>query len=209
VEPVRLVLHLSLALALYVSVLWLALDTHARSLAPAVRFTTLRPATPPALRWLTRACVGCIALTIVAGGFVAGLHAGLTYNTFPLMDGHLVPEGYAAMTPFAANLIENVAAVQFDHRALATVTLIVVTLTACLGFRTSRAFALFGLIVLGQYALGVATLLNVVPVPLAVAHQAGAVLLLTAAIVALHSLRSPRRVSGRTARTLQRIQDPS
>jgi cytochrome c oxidase assembly protein subunit 15 len=214
VEPARLVLHLSLALALYVSVLWLALDTHARGRVGAVRVGAVRvgaptPPMPRGLRWLTRACVGCIALTIVAGGFVAGLHAGLTYNTFPLMDGRLVPEGYAAMTPFARNVIENVAAVQFDHRALATVTLLMVTLTACVGFRANRAFALFGLLVLGQYALGVATLLNVVPAPLAVAHQAGAVLLLTAAIVALHSLHSSRPSARRSARSLQRIQDPS
>ena len=60
-----------------------------------------------------------VALTIVAGGFVAGLHAGLTYNTFPLMDGSFVPAGYAQLQPFVLNWFENVAAVQFNHRLLA------------------------------------------------------------------------------------------
>ena len=66
-----------------------------------------------------------VALTIVAGGFVAGTHAGLDYNTFPLMDGQLVPDGYARLTPFLRNLTENIAAVQFDHRLLATLTALV------------------------------------------------------------------------------------
>ena len=61
----------------------------------------------------------------MAGGFVAGTHAGYDYNTFPLMDGQLVPDGYARLTPFLRNLTENVAAVQFDHRLLATLTALV------------------------------------------------------------------------------------
>jgi cytochrome c oxidase assembly protein subunit 15 len=181
VEPTRLVLHLSLALGLYVSVLWLALDLW----SPRPRIVSKR------LRWMSGLCVALVGVTIIAGGFVAGLHAGLTYNSFPLMDGRLVPEGYAALSPFARNLIANVAAVQFDHRALATFTLLVATLTALIGRRAGRAFLLLGLAVIGQYALGVATLLNVVPVPLAVAHQGGAVLLLTAALVARHAVRRP------------------
>ena len=63
-----------------------------------------------------------VALTIVAGGFVAGLKAGLTYNTFPLMDGSFVPAGYAQLQPFVLNWFENVAAVQFNHRLLAETT---------------------------------------------------------------------------------------
>jgi cytochrome c oxidase assembly protein subunit 15 len=181
VAPTRLVLHLVLALTLYVSVLWIALGLWN---APS------RRAASATLRVLTTLCAGLVGLTIVAGGFVAGLHAGLTYNTFPLMDGRLVPAGYAELSPFARNLIENIAAVQFDHRALATLTLLMATITALAGLRAGRAFAWLGVVVVGQYALGVATLLNVVPVPLAVAHQAGAVLLLTTALIARHSVRS-------------------
>ena len=58
-------------------------------------------------------------MTIAAGGFVAGTRAGLIYNTFPLMDGHLVPAGYAQLHPFVRNWFENIPAIQFDHRLLA------------------------------------------------------------------------------------------
>jgi cytochrome c oxidase assembly protein subunit 15 len=186
VAPTRLVLHLGLALTLYASVLWLALDLW--SAGPTTNDA-------PRLRAMAGLCVGLVGLTIVAGGFVAGLHAGLTYNTFPLMDGRLVPEGYAQLSPLARNLIENVAAVQFDHRVLATLTLLAATLTAFVGRRSGAGFAALGAVVVMQYALGVATLLNMVPVPLAVAHQAGAVLLLTASLAALHAVRRPATAS--------------
>ena len=182
VAPVRLVLHLVLALGLYVSLLWLALDlwVDRTAGAPARAICTLA--------WL---CAVLVGLTIVAGGFVAGLHAGLTYNTFPLMDGQLVPPDYAQLTPFVRNLTENVAAVQFDHRALATLTLALATATAWLARRTGPAAWVVGVAVAVQYALGVATLLNVVPVPLAVAHQAGGLALLTASVLLLHAVRPP------------------
>ena len=143
------------------------------------------------------ACASLLALTIVAGSFVAGTHAGLDYNTFPLMDGQLVPDDYARLTPFLRNLTENIAAVQFDHRLLATLTALTVALTVIVGFAAPTQLdvklPLFGLGLTAavQYGLGVATLLLVVPVGLAAAHQANAVLLLTAAIVLLHALRRP------------------
>ncbi len=136
-----------------------------------------------------------MALTILAGGFVAGLHAGLTYNTFPLMDGSFVPAGYAQLRPFPRNWFENIAAVQFDHRLLATTTAVSVLLLWLAGRRAllppPARYALHALLAVAalQFALGVATLLLVVPIPLAAAHQAGAVLLLTAAIVLRHMLR--------------------
>ncbi len=136
-----------------------------------------------------------MALTIAAGGVVAGLHAGLTYNTFPLMDGSLVPAGYAQLKPFALNWFENIAAVQFNHRLLAMTTAASIVLLWLAGTQAAlprpaslALHALFAAALL-QFALGVATLLLVVPVPLGAAHQAGAVLLLTAAIVFRHTLR--------------------
>ncbi len=155
-------------------------------------------AAPAGTRGLRRAiacAVGLVALTIVAGGFVAGTHAGLEYNTFPLMDGRLVPAGYARLHPFLRNLTQNLAAVQFDHRLLAAATVLAVLVALRLALRPGvpafvrrPVLALAGLVAV-QYALGVATLLLVVPVPLASAHQANAVLVLTAALVALHALR--------------------
>jgi cytochrome c oxidase assembly protein subunit 15 len=189
VSPYRLVIHLGLALLLYVAILWTGLSV--------LRPTAPRPAASGLLRGLAWACCASVALTMLAGGFVAGTHAGLDYNTFPLMDGRLVPQGYARLEPFARNLSENIAAVQFDHRLLATLTVIAVLVTGAVGFSTRSSGAVrnasLALLAaaLAQYLLGVATLLAVVPISLAALHQAMAALLLTAAIVLLHTLRPP------------------
>ena len=151
----------------------------------------------PGWRWrrAADAVLIFVALTILAGGFVAGTRAGLTYNTFPLMDGRLIPEGYAQLRPFVLNWFENIAAVQFDHRLLAVATAIVILLVWVAGWRAvlprPARTALHGLLAVGllQVALGIATLVLVVPIPLAAAHQAGAVLLLTAAINFRHTMR--------------------
>jgi len=148
-------------------------------------------------RRAAEAILGLVALTILAGGFVAGLHAGLTYNTFPLMDGSVVPAGYAELQPFLRNWFENIAAVQFDHRLLATTTVVAVIVLWLAGRRAvppraKRALDVLLAIAAVQFALGISTLLLVVPIPLAAAHQAGAVALLTAAIVLRHSLRPDR-----------------
>ena len=193
VSPYRLVVHLSLALVLYAALLWTALSLW-RADAPA-------PAASPALRRWTAATCALVAATVVAGGFVAGLRAGLTYNTWPLMDGRWVPEGYALLDPVLRNLTENVAAVQFNHRLLATLTTLAATVTAWIGLRGAmdprvrRASLALGATVAVQYVLGITTLLWVVPVGLGTAHQTVAVLVLTAALVALHLQRRPTHAS--------------
>lgn len=190
VSAYRLVVHLTLALILYAAILWTALSV-------------LRPASPRlsqacSLRRLALLSVALVSITIVAGGFTAGLHAGLAYNTFPLMDGQLVPEGWAALDPVWRNLTENIPAVQFDHRLLATLTAICALTTLVVGLRTTLprelrvAVLCLGAAVTLQYALGITTLVYAVPVPVAVLHQAGAALLLTASLVLLHGLRGAR-----------------
>jgi cytochrome c oxidase assembly protein subunit 15 len=169
---------------------------HGAVLACESVHVTVRAAedTPPAWRRAADAVLIFVSLTIVAGGFVAGTRAGLTYNTFPLMDGRLIPEGYAQLRPFISNWFENIAAVQFDHRLLAVATAIVISLVWAAGWRSVLPrpvrTALHGLLAVGllQVALGIATLVLVVPIPLAAAHQAGAVLLLTAAINFRHTM---------------------
>lgn len=194
VSAYRLVIHLGLALVLYGALLWTALTVvlGPPQAAPAVRRTHQLAATT---------CV-LLALTILAGGFVAGIRAGLTYNTFPLMDGQLVPAGYAELRPFIVNLTENVAAVQFNHRLLASITLLSGLITVVIGLRVSTQllyrpllYAL-GAAVIAQYALGIATLLYVVPLGLGTAHQVGAVFVLTAALALLHATRVPRARGG-------------
>jgi cytochrome c oxidase assembly protein subunit 15 len=136
-----------------------------------------------------------VGVTIAAGGFTAGTRAGFVYNTFPLMDGRWVPAGYAQLQPLWRNWFENVTAVQFDHRVLAMATGAAVLLLWLAGRRAALprparlALHLFLAAVGLQVALGISTLLLVVPIPLAAAHQAGAVLLLTAAILFRHTLR--------------------
>lgn len=194
VSPVRLEIHLGLALLLYIALIWTGLSvlrpgadnmTHSRLLHR--------------LAWL---CCGFVGITMLAGGFVAGTHAGFDYNTFPLMDGRLVPPTYAQLQPFLRNLTENIAAVQFDHRLLATLTVLAVTGTFVVGlFLRLPPLPRLALLALGaagaaQYLLGVATLLSVVQVDLAATHQAMAVLLLTSAIVLLHATR-PSRLTAR------------
>ena len=204
VSPYRLVVHLSMALLLYSVILWTALGLW-RDGAPTSQSSP--PARPslrslPALRPLTVAVLHLVAITVVAGGFVAGMRAGLTYNSFPLMDGRLVPDGYWAL-PGLRNLAENIAAVQFNHRLLATLTATLALATAAYGLLRGAAgmlrtrLLLLGGVVLAQYALGVATLLWVVPVALGTAHQAMAVLVLTAALALLHA--QPRRTALRAS----------
>jgi len=188
VSATRLVIHLSLALTLYSAVIWAALTT----LSPIAQ--NFNGGTH--LKHLAKATVCIVALTILAGGYTAGLHAGLTYNSFPLMDGRLFPAGYATLSPFWHNLTQNVTAVQFNHRLLATFTLFLVTVTVATGIRQPNlprpaaiALAFLGGAMMMQYGLGIATLLSVVALPLAVMHQACAVLLLTATLGLAHSLR--------------------
>ncbi|HEY4042204.1 MAG TPA: COX15/CtaA family protein, partial [Rhodopila sp.] len=159
VSPYRLVIHLALALLLYAAIVWTGLS----ALYPVPH----RVLIARLLRGLALASLVMVSLTILAGGFTAGLHAGLSYNTFPLMDGRLVPDGYATLQPLLRNLTENVAAVQFDHRLLATITLILVTTLAAVGWRAGLSRPLMACLaaaVAGQYVLGVTTLLLVVPV---------------------------------------------
>ncbi len=203
VSPYRLVIHLAMALTLYAAILWTALTLWQEGAAS--------PATSPripGLRALVAATCSGVALTIVAGGFVAGLHAGMTYNSFPFMDGSLVPVGVAQLQPFVRNMTENVATVQFDHRLLATLTALLASATVVIGLRggvTGRlrmTMLALGAAVLGQYALGVATLLWVVPVVLGTAHQAMAVLVLTAALATMHAGRSQSAATVSDARIL-------
>ncbi len=209
VSQYRLVAHLALALAIYGATLWIALNLlqnphpNPPPLAGEGEITAACPlprkrgraGVGVSWRRSAEALIALVALTICAGGFVAGLNAGLIYNTFPLMGGGFVPEGYAQLQPFWRNWFENVAAVQFDHRLLAETTAAAVLLLWAAGQRAALphparlALHALALAALLQFALGVSTLLLVVPIPIAAMHQAGAVLLLSAAIIFRHALQ--------------------
>ena len=132
---------------------------------------------------LTKTTGALVFVQIVAGAFVAGTQSGKTYNTWPMMDGQFVPEGYGLLSPFWRNLFETAAAIQFNHRVLAYVILalaIYVFVTAPKGTAYRKAAGAFKGLVLWQVVLGIWTLLAVAPLWLALAHQFSAVVLFLA-----------------------------
>jgi cytochrome c oxidase assembly protein subunit 15 len=179
VSPYRLTAHLGLAVLLYGYTLWMALGL-------------LRPSAPPegtpGLRRFGWVFTALVFLMILVGGFVAGTRAGFVFNTFPLMYDHFVPPGLYALEPWWVNHFENVATVQFTHRLLAYVLLVVVALywlasrRRLLSLPVRRAFHLLVAALLVQTGLGIATLLLVVPVWLGALHQAGALAVFTVAV---------------------------
>ena len=142
----------------------------------------------------TIALTSLITITIISGGFVAGLKAGKLYNTFPMMGDYWVPPGLMALEPAWRNFFDNHATVQFDHRILAMTTFALIVAywlrirKTDLPARVKKGVnALLHTAVL-QVALGISTLLLVVPVPLAAAHQATGLLLFTVSIYLCHGL---------------------
>lgn len=131
-----------------------------------------------------------IYLQIIVGAFVAGTHAGKTYNTWPLMDGGFVPSGYGVMTPFWRNLFENVAAIQFNHRLLAYVILAVSLWLYMSTYKVRRLKTqaiVLCLLVVWQAALGVWALLQAAPLGLSLMHQFSSILVFLAALWCVRS----------------------
>jgi len=186
VSQYRLTAHLSLALVIYAYLLWLLFDL----LFPAPAGASVAPG----VRRSATGVLGLVSLTIVSGGFVAGLKAGFAYNTFPMMGDQWLPPAGWSLQPGWRNLFENIATVQFDHRLLATLTLTaIVAFWAYAVRRISTRPARVGvhlLLLAGlvQVGMGIGTLLLHVPVPLAAAHQAGALTVLTVALFVVHRL---------------------
>ena len=127
VSQYRLTAHLALAVLIYGYMLWLGLQLWYDG--------EVREAAPPRLRRMTLAVSVLIVLTLLSGGFVAGLKAGLIYNTFPLMNGQWIPDGLLTVEPAILNLFENIVTVQFDHRLLALTTLAAVLALWIYAFR--------------------------------------------------------------------------
>lgn len=176
VSPVRLTMHLGLALAIFSAELWLAMQL----LAPKQRFDGFALFLPV-----------IVFLMALSGGMVAGLRAGYAYNTFPLMNGHIVPPEVMLLEPWWRNFVYNMATVQLVHRAFFW-ALAVLVLVAWWRNRESAAGNALLLTFAVQASLGIATLLTGVPVGLGSAHQGGAVLVLAAALWYAHSTEAAR-----------------
>lgn len=189
VSQYRLTAHLGVAIVILGYLLWLAFGLLSRG--------DDRAAAPVALRRLSLTTAAIAFITILSGGMVAGINAGFIHNTWPLMDGGLLPDDFAALSPFWLNAFENHSTVQFDHRMLAYLTAIIA------GFQWYRMHAnelhararvaghLLGATVVLQILLGISTLLLVVPISLAVLHQGGAVVLFALAIWNAWELSAP------------------
>jgi cytochrome c oxidase assembly protein subunit 15 len=187
VSQYRLTAHLALALLIYAYLLWLLYDLLFEHRASQ--------GNPPRLKAVAKFLLGLVAVTIASGGFVAGLKAGHAYNTFPKMGDQWLPPAGWMLEPGWRNLFENIATVQFDHRVLAIATFSAILLFWLSMLRqpltasARRATHLLMLAATVQVGLGISTLLLHVPVALAATHQAGALLLLTLALLVNHRLQ--------------------
>ncbi|HEV7290975.1 MAG TPA: COX15/CtaA family protein [Devosia sp.] len=190
VSQYRLAAHLCAA-----SLLFMALVYVPRSLEPG--------RTPGLVRkhhlWAAGILLGLLFLQIGAGAFVAGIDAGMGYNTWPLMDGAIIPSGMGVMEPFWRNFFENNLTVQFIHRGLAY---LIVAYVAVVLWQQSRQGGFdgvhgwlprLGVLVLLQVVLGIMTLLHAVPISLAVGHQALAFMLAGAVTAYIADMVRARR----------------
>jgi cytochrome c oxidase assembly protein subunit 15 len=188
VSQYRLTAHLVAAVVIYSYILWVAF--------PLVLRKDDRTE-PSAVGGSAIVVALLIFITLLSGGFVAGLKAGFAFNTFPLMAGQFVPPGYFALDPVWRNFFDNIPAVQFNHRYIGMVTYLMLWIFALRAWgdavlgRHRRALVLLLLIATTQGLLGIATLLLRVPVVLAAAHQGVALLLLTFALYLVYLARRP------------------
>lgn len=187
VSQYRLAAHLTLAALIFAGLIWVALDLLSRE---RIRLRTLTPLATT----LSSVLPVLVLIQIALGAFVAGTQAGLSHNTWPLMDGHLVPSGLLAMSPAWVNAFENVATIQFDHRMMAYVIALMALWQGWRAWATADdelvrgSGLLLALGVVAQIGIGVWTLLAHVPLWLGLVHQAAAFLLLGIAIWHRHAI---------------------
>jgi cytochrome c oxidase assembly protein subunit 15 len=185
VSQYRLTAHLGVAVAIYAYMVWLAFDLL------FVRGGRAGNERKPYARW-TLFLVALVYLMILSGGMVAGTDAGFAYPTWPLMGDSFVPSGLYATSPAWLAMFEDITTIQFNHRMFAYFLFVVLNVSAFLVYRSATqgwgrlGAILLVLMLIIQVLLGISTLLLHVPVVLGVAHQGGAVMLLTAALFLSH-----------------------
>ena len=189
VSQYRLTAHLMAAITIYSYILWVAFGLLKASPDRVVNDGARK------LFKVSIAMTLLIAFMIMTGGFVAGTKAGYVYSTFPLMNGKFIPDGLYRMEPLWINWFENVTTIQFNHRMIAYLLIILIPLY-CFSVRrigiTSRsrkAAHLLLVMLVVQVSLGIATILFHVPVAVAASHQGGAVMLLTIALYITRELK--------------------
>jgi heme a synthase len=186
VSQYRLAVHLGLAILILGALLWVALSLDERR---GRRGAAAAPSGGAA------AITALLFVQILLGALVAGMKAGMGYNTWPLMDGQLIPNGLGIMQPWYLNLFENAMTVQFNHRVVAYVAVLAVAWHTRSVLRASGDARVRGTAIalavgtLLQVMLGIWTLLAQVPLSLGLAHQAGAAALFAVAIWHLYAVR--------------------
>lgn len=178
--------HLTLACAIYAAILWTALGLGERH----------RVEVPRRVRLSALALVVLVVVQIYLGALVAGLDAGLTYNTWPLIDGAFIPSADRLWFETRAwrNLFENTLTVQFNHRMVAYALWLAAVAHLVVAWRNGAIFAgalMFAAVVTAQAAIGIITLLHQAPISLALLHQVMAVATLTVAVIHAQQLSSP------------------
>ena len=204
VSHYRLAAHLLLAMGLMAYTYWLALGCFYGHRSDTVDGGEVTMGVPQELRALVMIVMMLLWFQLLYGAFTAGSHAGYAYNTFPLMHDRWVADAVMQMQPFWYNFTESTATIQFIHRWLAVLLLVAV---AWLWWRARRlggalmwSSVLLLAAVLIQFMMGVLTLVKVVPLELASAHQGGACIVLLIAVHVLYlvfSRRSAVRSSSR------------
>ncbi|WP_415717344.1 COX15/CtaA family protein [Roseibium sp.] len=180
VSQYRLATHLTLALVIFAYLYWIA-----RRLAP---LNAPEPSEQGSLRLLGLVVLGLVFLQIFLGGLVAGLNAGLTFNTWPYMDGQIIPGGLLVMQPVWLNFFENVMTVQFQHRMTAYLLVLAGLVLTYLTFKIAtrselrRSAAHVGAFIGLQAVFGILTLVWHVPLSMALVHQGFAVIVLAACV---------------------------
>src|SRR3954469_6949171 len=177
VSQYRLATHLVLALLIFAAIVWTLRRLTER---PRLAFSSRLKVTSAILLMLT-------FVQLYLGALVAGLRAGKVYNTWPEIDGALIPSAARLFfeTPWWRNLFDNTLTVQFEHRMMAYALFLIAVLHALDAVRSRAGTALvngalwLAALMALQAMLGILTLLQQVPIGLALAHQAGAIAVLT------------------------------
>lgn len=192
VSQYRLALHLGLAVIIFWMLFKMALGMRSQGSGVSNKPSTTSHQLSTIIPLL-------IFFQIILGAFVAGLDAGKTYNTFPLMDGEIIPAGLFTLSPIYLNFFENITMVQFNHRLgayILTIAIFFFWIKARNDKLTNNVRAACNLLLVAlviQFILGVSTLLQGVPVVLATVHQFMAFILLAISLFINHSLCDRRK----------------
>lgn len=187
VSQYRLTAHLGTAVFIYAYILWVAWS---------LLYSTRDSDVGRGLKGFASTLSALVFLMILSGGLVAGTHAGHAYPTFPLMAGSFFPDGLYATDPVWLAAFEDLTTIQFNHRMFAYLLIILISVFVFKSYgqqglnsevRTGLKLVMVMLAV--QVSLGISTLVLHVPIPLAAAHQGGAVLLFTSVLFVTHRLR--------------------